>query len=165
MEIKIYTDGGCSGNPGPGGWAYVITVAARKGSSKVDTYEESGAELYTTNNRMEVSAVIEALKKLPAIGDKGMDVSVFTDSQYVQRGMTEWIQRWKANGWRNADKEPVKNVELWQELDNIAALYNIDWRWVKGHNGDPLNERCDSLVQTAMERLLYKTPKKKKSKE
>jgi ribonuclease HI len=147
--MHIYTDGGCSGNPGPGSWAFVIiddddTVVRQK----------YGGERCTTNNRMELSAVIEALTECTTLMPGGAaesksaaSITLFTDSQYVQTGQTQWILNWKKNGWRTADKKPVKNADLWQKLDTLAAQHSITWRWVRGHAGNRYNELCDALTQ------------------
>lgn len=143
-EVIVFTDGGCSGNPGPGGWAYVINA---DGAIR----ERWGAEASTTNNRMELSAVIAALESVLADQSlSGRPVTVYTDSQYVQKGITTWIVSWKRNGWRTASKDPVKNKELWQALDGLAARLRVTWRWVKGHAGNEFNERCDALTQEAI---------------
>lgn len=147
-EILIFTDGGCSGNPGPGGWAYVI-VSPSKGVLS----ERWGAERDTTNNRMELSAVIAALEAVLADGADGRRATVYTDSQYVQKGISTWIVSWKRNGWRTAAKEPVKNKELWQKLDLLASRLRVEWRWVKGHAGHEYNERCDAMTQEAIASL------------
>jgi ribonuclease HI len=133
--VIIYTDGACKGNPGPGGWGAWL----RSGSHEK---ELCGGEPHTTNNRMELMAVIRALSTLkrPCV------VTIYTDSQYVRKGMLEWMSAWKQRGWRTADKKPVKNQELWQELDALCALHRIEWRWVRGHSGDPGNERADALA-------------------
>jgi ribonuclease HI len=151
MQINIYTDGGCSGNPGPGGWAFVIL----SGGSIIT--EKNGGAPETTNNRMELTAVIRALETLPLIDTGGPvteGITVFTDSQYVQKGISEWIAGWKRKGWITSAKQPVKNVDLWKKLDALAAPlaadYLLKWKWVKGHAGNPLNERCDALVQEAV---------------
>jgi ribonuclease HI len=143
-EYALYSDGGCSGNPGPGGWGYVIKEGA------APLVEASGGEALTTNNRMELKACIEGLKAI--LAKEGFDASkalavVYTDSQYVQKGMSEWIKGWKAKSWVTANKEPVKNAELWRELDELASRLTTVFRWVKGHAGNPLNERCDALTQ------------------
>jgi len=142
----VYTDGGCSGNPGPGGWAFVVLADG------VTRAERSGGERDTTNNRMELLAVISALESLPGLGFTAgaCPVTVVTDSEYVRKGMSEWILKWKANGWRTASKAPVKNAELWRRLDALAAPWAVRWRWVRGHAGQPQNERCDALVQEAI---------------
>ena len=136
-EVQIYTDGACKGNPGPGGWgAWLKSGTTEK--------EIGGGELNTTNNRMELEAVIEGLAALK----RPCKVVLYLDSQYVRQGITEWIHGWKAKGWRTAAKQPVKNVELWQRLDKLVqeAGHQIEWRWVKGHSGDPGNERADALA-------------------
>jgi ribonuclease HI len=133
--VTIYTDGACKGNPGPGGWgAWLSTGGHEK--------ELFGGERQTTNNRMELTAVIEALASLK----RSCDVTLYTDSEYVRKGITEWIHGWKVRGWKTADKKPVKNADLWQRLDALRALHQVDWRWVKGHAGDPGNERADALA-------------------
>ena len=140
--IEIYTDGACKGNPGPGGWGVLLKSA---GTEK----ELFGGELATTNNRMELMAVIQALSALK----RPCEVTLFLDSQYVLKGITEWLPGWKAKGWRTASKQPVKNVELWQQLDALVQQggHRIDWRWVRGHNGDPGNERADALANRGVE--------------
>ena len=145
--VTIYTDGACKGNPGPGGWGVLLLSG--------DTERELfGGELNTTNNRMELTAVIEALTALK----RPCDVLLYLDSEYVRKGITEWIHGWKARGWRTAAKQPVKNVELWQKLDAVVVQsgHQITWKWVKGHAGDPGNERADALanrgVEVALER-------------
>ena len=145
QHVVIYTDGACKGNPGPGGWGAML---AGGGTVK----EIFGGEMGTTNNRMEMTAVIEALAALK----KPCNVTLYLDSQYVLKGITEWIHGWKARGWRTAAKAPVKNVDLWQKLDAllVASSHRIDWRWVKGHNGDLGNERADALANKGVERAL-----------
>ena len=135
--IEIYTDGACKGNPGPGGWGVLL----KSGATEKELY---GGERQTTNNRMEMIAVIEALKALK----RPCQVILHLDSQYVLKGITEWLPGWKARGWRTASKEPVKNADLWQELDALVqgSGHRIDWRWVRGHAGDPGNERADALA-------------------
>lgn len=133
--IEIYTDGACKGNPGPGGWGALLTFDGKE-------RELFGGEDATTNNRMELTAVIEALSALT----RTSRVVVHTDSQYVQKGITEWIRGWKAKGWRTAAKTPVKNVDLWKKLDELAARHEIAWKWVKGHAGHDGNERADALA-------------------
>ncbi|HNY25357.1 MAG TPA: ribonuclease HI [Alphaproteobacteria bacterium] len=140
--IKIYTDGSCLGNPGPGGWAFVATDGK-------NVAERSGGEKDTTNNKMELMAVIKAL----GAAAKHKEVEIYTDSQYVKNGMQSWIKNWKKNGWKTADKKPVKNKELWQKLDELAQSIKIHWNWVKGHAGDELNEHVDELARTAAEGL------------
>ncbi|MDR3130398.1 MAG: ribonuclease HI [Treponema sp.] len=148
MDIHIYTDGGCSGNPGPGGWAYLII---RKWAEEPEIIVEKwGAEKNATNNRMELSAVIQALEALSNLNIAPDQVMVYTDSQYVQKGMSEWIVSWKRNGWLTSDKKAVKNQDLWQRLDAAASAYPIRWKWVKGHLGNRFNERCDRLTQKAI---------------
>ena len=138
--IEIFTDGACSGNPGPGGWGAILRKAATE-------KELFGGEILTTNNRMEMMAVIEALRAL-----KGpVEAKVHTDSQYVQKGISEWIHGWKRRGWKTAGKEPVKNEDLWRELDRLAAQHKIEWIWVKGHAGHPENERADVLARRGVE--------------
>lgn len=134
--VALFTDGACLGNPGPGGWAALLRF---NGTEK----EISGGESDTTNNRMEMQAVIEGLNALT----RPCTVSVFTDSQYVQKGITEWIKGWKARGWKTAAKKPVKNVELWQAMDSAQAKHQVSWYWVKGHAGHPENERVDDLAR------------------
>jgi ribonuclease HI len=138
-EVSIWTDGACSGNPGPGGWAAILRF---KGHEK----ELFGGEAATTSNRMELTAAIEALEALkrPCV------VHLHTDSNYLKGGITAWIANWKRNGWRTADKKPVKNAELWQRLDAAATRHQIDWRWVKGHSDDIMNERSDTLARKGM---------------
>ena len=137
-QVVIYTDGACKGNPGPGGWGVLLR------SSDGDEKELFGGESGTTNNRMEMMAVIQALAALK----RPCSVILYLDSQYVLKGITEWLPGWKAKGWRTAAKQPVKNVDLWQQLDTLVSQsgHSIDWRWVKGHNGDPGNERADGLA-------------------
>jgi ribonuclease HI len=134
-KVEIFTDGACKGNPGPGGWGALLIAGAHK-------KELYGGELNTTNNRMELKAVIEALTALK----RPCEVVVHTDSQYVQKGISEWIHGWKARGWKTAAKEPVKNADLWQELDSAQAKHKVEWRWVKGHAGHDGNERADALA-------------------
>jgi ribonuclease HI len=133
--VEIYSDGSCRGNPGPGGWGAIIRL------NKVEK-ELFGGEAATTNNRMELTAVIRALDAL----EQPSQVRVFTDSQYVQKGISEWIHSWKRRGWRTADKKPVKNEDLWRQLDEAAARHQVEWHWVKGHAGHPENERADQLA-------------------
>ena len=141
MKFKIYTDGACSGNPGPGGWGAVIFD---KDNNQKNI---SGGERNTTNNRMELLAAIMALKKIK----NNSDVIMFTDSIYVKNGITEWMVKWKKNGWKNANKKPVKNKDLWIRLDSLCEKNNVSWKWVKGHAGNTLNERCDALVHEAID--------------
>jgi ribonuclease HI len=141
--VDIYTDGACRGNPGPGGWAAVLSTGERE-------KEMSGAQRQTTNNRMELQAVIEALQALK----RPVQVRLYTDSQYVRRGILEWLPQWKARGWKTADRKPVKNQDLWQLLETAAARHRIEWHWVPGHAGIPGNERCDALANAAIDGLL-----------
>ena len=136
--IKIYTDGSCLGNPGNGGWAAIIIDDEKKIQIK-------GSKKDTTNNQMELLATIKALKKIP----KGSSVQIFTDSKYVKSGITEWIHTWKKNGWKTANKQPVKNKELWTELDNLTYEFQIEWNWVKGHSTDALNNEVDLIAREA----------------
>jgi ribonuclease HI len=140
--IEIFTDGACSGNPGPGGWGAIL----RKGDAERELF---GGETITTNNRMEMTAVIEALRALKT----PVAARVHTDSQYVQKGISEWIHGWKRRGWKTASKEPVKNEDLWRELDRLAAQHRIEWIWVKGHAGHPENERADQLARRGVEQV------------
>lgn len=140
--LKIWTDGSCLGNPGPGGWAFVATDG-------VHMAERSGAEENTTNNRMELMAVLRAI----TAAARHNEIEIHTDSQYVKNGMQSWIKNWRKNNWRTADKKPVKNQDLWQKLDDAASKIKIHWVWVRGHNGEELNERCDELARGAAEKL------------
>jgi ribonuclease HI len=133
--VVIYTDGACKGNPGRGGWGAWLQAGGHE-------KDLCGGEALTTNNRMELTAVIEALVSLK----RSCDITIYTDSEYVRKGITEWIHGWKLRGWKTADKKPVKNADLWQRLDALRALHQVDWRWVKGHAGDPGNERADALA-------------------
>jgi len=145
---RIFTDGGCSGNPGPGGWAYVIVLQTFQGDKIIA--KKFGGQKDTTNNRMELTAVLEALKALKAMNDVPRKATVCTDSQYVQKGITEWIRTWKSNSWRTSDKKPVKNQDLWMELDALAGEFSLNWEWVKGHAGNHYNELCDQMTQEAI---------------
>jgi ribonuclease HI len=147
-SFKIFTDGGCSGNPGPGGWAYVMVVETFQGEKILA--ERSGAEESTTNNRMELTAVIESLRAMKTLDNIPRKAAIFTDSQYVQKGITEWIRKWKQNSWRTNDKKPVKNQDLWMELDSLSRDFLLDWQWVRGHAGIKFNERCDRMTQLAI---------------
>jgi ribonuclease HI len=142
-ELDIYSDGACRGNPGPGGWGALLISGAHE-------RELSGAEPATTNNRMELLAVIEALRALK----RRTRARLYTDSQYVQLGITVWLKDWKARNWRTAARKPVKNQDLWEQLDALAAGHEIEWHWVKGHSGNPGNERCDQLANAAIDALL-----------
>ena len=138
-KVEIWTDGACSGNPGPGGWGAVLVFAQKR-------RELSGGAALTTNNRMELTAAIEALEALT----RPCAVDLNTDSQYLRGGILTWMKGWKRNGWRTADKKPVKNIDLWQRLDLAAARHEIAWHWVKGHAGDEMNERADELAREGM---------------
>ena len=139
--VVIYTDGACSGNPGPGGWGSVLLYNGHR-------REMSGGDAETTNNRMEMMAVIQALETLK----RPCSVKIYTDSVYVMKGITEWIEQWKKRGWKTAAKKPVKNVELWQRLEQAIHSHEVKWTWVKGHSGVPENERADELATTAIPR-------------
>lgn len=143
-ELYAYTDGACSGNPGPGGWGALLI--ARDGARVVKERELSGGEADTTNNRMELMAAITALETL----DKSSELTVVTDSVYVKDGLTKWIHGWKKNGWRTAAKKPVKNEDLWRRLDEAQARHSVKWEWIKGHAGHPENERADALARAGM---------------
>jgi ribonuclease HI len=143
-ELFAYTDGACSGNPGPGGWGTLLV--ARNGDTVLKERELSGGEPDTTNNRMELLAAINALEAL----DRPSRLTVITDSVYVKNGVTDWITGWKRNGWRTAAKKPVKNADLWQRLDEAQARHDVTWEWVKGHDGHPENERADALARAGM---------------
>jgi ribonuclease HI len=142
-NILIFTDGACRGNPGPGGWGVLL----RAGTAEKELW---GGERDTTNNRMELTAVIRALEALK----RPVPVQVHTDSQYVHKGISQWIHNWKRNGWKTADKKPVKNADLWQSLDTLSAQYEIAWVWVKGHAGHPGNEHADRLANRGIDELL-----------
>ncbi len=141
--VVVYTDGGCRGNPGPGAWAALLRYGEHE-------RELSGAEPITTNNRMELMGAIVALETLT----RASRVVLYTDSQYVKKGMTEWLRSWVARGWLTADRKPVKNADLWQRLQTAAERHQVDWRWVRGHAGDPGNERVDLLANQAMDKLI-----------
>ncbi|HYB66432.1 MAG TPA: ribonuclease HI [Steroidobacteraceae bacterium] len=140
--VVIYTDGACRGNPGMGGWAALLRTGAHE-------REIHGAEPHTTNNRMELTAVIRALEALR----RPVEARVYTDSEYVRRGITEWLASWKTRGWRTADRKPVKNQDLWERLDQLAASHRIEWHWVRGHSGVEDNERVDRLANQAIDAL------------
>ena len=142
VAVELFTDGACSGNPGPGGWGAILRW---QGTEK----ELSGGEPVTTNNRMEMAAVIAGLSALK----RPCTVEVFTDSQYVQKGITQWLPGWKARGWKTADKRPVKNEDLWRILDELAARHQVTWHWVRGHAGHPENERADQLARQGLQAL------------
>jgi ribonuclease HI len=146
-RVVAWTDGACSGNPGPGGWGAILTYGDHQ-------KELSGGEAETTNNRMELMAAIQVLEALTA----ACEVEIHTDSQYLRGGITGWINRWKQNGWRTADRKPVKNTELWQRLDLAAQRHKVDWRWVKGHAGNSMNERADELARQGMAPFLSRRP-------
>ena len=138
-KVVIHTDGACSGNPGPGGWGALLIFGE-------NTKEICGGEAETTNNRMELTAAIEALSALT----RACEIELYTDSSYVKDGITQWIDRWKKNGWRTANKKPVKNEELWRALDDALSRHTVNWHWVKGHAGDPGNEKADELARRGM---------------
>lgn len=140
--VEVFTDGACSGNPGPGGWGAIL----RMGTLEKELF---GGEAGTTNNRMEMMAVIQALGALK----RPVHVRVHTDSQYVQKGISEWIHGWKRRGWKTANKEPVKNEDLWRELDRLAGQHKVEWLWVRGHNGHVENERADALARRGVEQV------------
>lgn len=142
-KVEIYTDGACRGNPGPGGWGVVLRCRGQEKTLK-------GGERETTNNRMELMAAIEALNSLT----RPCCVELTTDSQYVRKGITEWIHGWKRKGWRTASRQPVKNADLWQALDAATTQHEVEWHWVKGHSGHPENERADQLANAAIDELL-----------
>lgn len=142
QQLEIYTDGACRGNPGPGGWGALLLYG--------DTRKEMcGGEEMTTNNRMELLAAIEALQSL----NRACDLTLYTDSQYVRKGITEWIDNWKKRGWKTAAKKPVKNVDLWQRLDALAAKHSVHWVWVKGHSDNEGNEAADRLANLGIDQL------------
>lgn len=142
MTVEVYTDGACRGNPGPGGWGAVL----RYGNHERELF---GGEAQTTNNRMEMTAVIRSLQALK----RECRVVVTTDSMYVKQGITQWLQGWKRRGWRKADKSPVKNVDLWKQLDELVSSHHVEWRWVKGHSGHAENERADQLANRGIDAL------------
>ena len=142
-EVEIFSDGACKGNPGVGGWGALL----RMGATEKELF---GGEADTTNNRMELTAVIQALTALT----RPCEVLIHTDSQYVMKGMMEWIDGWKAKGWKTAAKQPVKNDDLWKTLDKLVAMHDVDWRWVKGHSGHPENERADALANRGVDLIL-----------
>lgn len=145
-RIVIYTDGACRGNPGLGGWGAWLQY----GDHEKELY---GGQPDTTNNRMELTAVIRALGSLK----RSCEVTLYTDSEYVHKGMTEWLEGWKRKGWKTSAKKPLKNADLWRELDDLAASQSVDWRWVKGHSGDPGNERADGLANRGIDELAGKS--------
>ena len=143
-ELFAYTDGACSGNPGPGGWGALLI--ARNGDTVVKQRELSGGAAQTTNNRMELLAAINALEAL----EKSTSLTIITDSTYVKNGVTQWMHAWKKNGWKTSTRKPVKNEDLWRRLDQANADHNVTWEWVKGHAGHPENERADELARAGM---------------
>lgn len=145
-KFQIYTDGACRGNPGLGGWGAIL----RSSMGETELY---GAAVATTNNRMELLAAIEAIRAVP----ESAEIELWTDSQYVQKGMSEWLPRWKISGWRTADRKPVKNADLWQQLDAAVQEHAVTWHWVRGHSGHPENERADALANFAIDELLKQT--------
>ena len=145
-SVEVYADGACRGNPGPGGWGVLL----RAGDQERELFGGEGA---TTNNRMELTAVIRALEALT----RRCSVSVFTDSQYVQKGISQWIRDWKRRGWRTADKKPVKNIDLWQRLDALAQEHDVEWHWVRGHAGHDGNERADALANRGIDEMLERS--------
>jgi ribonuclease HI len=142
-EVQAFTDGSCRGNPGPGGWGVVLRAGSRE-------KELWGGELATTNNRMELTAAIEALKALT----RPCRVALYTDSTYVRSGITEWVRAWRARDWRTADRKPVKNQDLWRALSELAERHDVDWHWVRGHSGHPENERADELANRGLDETL-----------
>ncbi len=152
-EVELYTDGACRGNPGPGGWGVLLRTRGRSGSGVTSTVQERelwGGALLTTNNRMELMAAIEALQAL----SRPCAVAVYTDSEYVRKGISEWLPKWKASGWRTAARKPVKNEDLWRRLEEAAARHEVNWYWVKGHSGHPENERADALANRGLDDIL-----------
>jgi ribonuclease HI len=145
-EVEIYTDGACRGNPGPGGWGVLLRYNGHEKTLK-------GAERETTNNRMELMAAIQGLESLT----RPCRVQLTTDSQYVQKGITEWIAGWKRRGWKNAARQPVKNADLWQRLETATQAHEVHWHWVRGHSGHPENERADELANQAIDELLIQS--------
>ncbi len=141
-KVRIYSDGACSGNPGPGGWAAILFYGQHK-------KEISGGEALTTNNRMELTAAIRGLQQLK----ESCQVDFHTDSEYLRRGITEWLPKWEKNNWRRADKEPVKNQDLWRALDEAASPHQVRWHWVRGHSGNDWNERCDELALAEIDKI------------
>ncbi len=142
-SVDLWTDGACRGNPGPGGWAALLIAGEHE-------KELTGAELETTNNRMELTAAIRGLEALK----RPCRVRLHTDSEYVKRGVTEWLEDWKRRGWKTADKKPVKNLDLWEQMDALTGKHDIEWRWVRGHSGVPQNERVDRLANRAIDEIL-----------
>lgn len=143
-QIVIYTDGACRGNPGPGGWGVLLKYMGKE-------KELYGGDRETTNNRMELTAAIRGLEAL----NKNCQVRLITDSEYVKNGITRWIRDWKERGWKTAAKKPVKNADLWQQLDDVVTAHDVEWCWVKGHSGDPGNDRADALANRGIDELMY----------
>ncbi len=152
VALFAYTDGACSGNPGPGGWG--VLLVAREGGKVVRTRELSGGEPVTTNNRMELTAAIEALEALA----RPTTITVVTDSNYLRDGITKWLAGWKRNGWKTAGRKPVKNEDLWRRLDDAAERHDVHWEWVRGHAGHPENEAADALARAGMQPFKPKKP-------
>ncbi len=146
MKIEIYTDGACSGNPGPGGWGALLI--AKKNGGKISQKEICGGEMNTTNNRMELTAAIQGLTSLK----KASKVTIITDSKYVKDGMTKWLDQWTKNDWKNSSKKTIKNLDLWKEIYALAGVHDISWEWVKGHNEHEENEKADYLARLGMEK-------------
>ena len=144
VRIIAYTDGACSGNPGPGGWGLYLKAENEKGETLKEN-EFYGNEVHTTNNRMELIGVIKAMEKLKK--RNGVSLTIRTDSSYVRKGITEWLSNWKKNNWRKSDKKPVENKDLWELLDKIVSKHSVNWEWVKGHSGEPGNEIADALAR------------------
>jgi ribonuclease HI len=142
-EVVIHTDGACRGNPGPGGWGAILTSSGKE-------KELYGAERETTNNRMELMAAIQALEALK----RSCDVTLVTDSEYLRKGVTEWLQKWRRRNWKTADRKPVKNQDLWQRLERAMSGHRLHWKWIKGHSGHPENERADQLANRAIDEML-----------
>ncbi|THD81929.1 MAG: ribonuclease HI [Phenylobacterium sp.] len=149
-HVMIFTDGACSGNPGPGGWGAILIAGGKEGGKEKEIW---GGDPATTNNRMELMAAIQALEAL----NRPCKVELHTDSKYVQQGIGEWIHNWKRRGWLTADKKPVKNEDLWRRLDEARLRHDVQWRWVKGHNGHELNERADELARRGIKDVLGAT--------
>jgi ribonuclease HI len=152
-DVELYTDGACRGNPGPGGWGVLLRTRSRSGAGITENVHERelcGGALLTTNNRMELMAAIEALQAL----SRPCAVAVYTDSEYVRKGISEWLPKWKASGWRTAARKPVKNEDLWRRLEEAAARHEVKWHWVKGHSGHPENERADALANRGLDDVL-----------
>jgi len=142
-DVELYTDGACRGNPGPGGWGVVLRARGKE-------RELFGGELMTTNNRMEMTAAIEGLEVLT----RPCTVAVYTDSEYLRKGIREWMPKWKASGWRTSARKPVKNADLWRRLDAATARHNVEWHWIKGHSGHPDNDRADALANRGVDDIL-----------